>query len=85
MSSLQRKAREIIAHVEAKGCKGVSLRLQILDMKTRLVELDKVQRPGSSSSSALTLENIVRRAAKAVVQCSKKDGCLPERSVRIFL
>lgn len=84
MDSLQKKAREIISHVEAKGCQGVALRLQILDMKTRVVELDKVQKSGSSLSNVYALENIVRRAAKAVVQCSRKDGC-PDMDLRLMV
>ena len=74
--ALQKKAREIITYVESEGCKGIALRLHILDMKTRLVELDRIKaEPIPSKSSVQALENMLRRAAEAVVLSLQSDGC----------
>ncbi|KAI0084002.1 hypothetical protein BDY19DRAFT_998089 [Irpex rosettiformis] len=74
--ALQKKAREVITYVESEGCKGIALRLHILDMKTRLVELDRIKaEPVPSKSNVQALENMLRRAAEAVVLCLQSDGC----------
>ncbi|KAI0345216.1 hypothetical protein BDW22DRAFT_1011787 [Trametopsis cervina] len=74
--SLQKKAREVVVYVEGEGCKGIGLRLHILDMKTRLVELDRTKsEPVPSKSNVSALEGMLRRAAASVVQSLKNDGC----------
>ncbi|KAI0687176.1 hypothetical protein BC835DRAFT_1377336 [Cytidiella melzeri] len=83
--ALQKKAREVISHVEAKGCEGIGLRLHILDMKTRLVELDRIKsEPVPSKSSLMALNNMLRRAAEAVVLSLQSDGC-PDVNLRLMV
>jgi hypothetical protein len=83
--ALQKKAWEVVKQIEAGGCEDIGLRLHILDMRTRLVELDRIKAdPVPSKSSLFALESMLERAAKAVVASLQSNGC-PDIDLRLIV
>ena len=64
--------RSIVSHVESFGCTDLTLRLSILDLRTRYLELELLSRVDGVDSSALgKLEDMVHRARDDVVRYVK--------------
>ncbi len=64
----------VVEHVEKFGCSDTALKLRILDLKTRFVELEKAGESGSQTTTTRALHEGIRRLQKEVVKYGAENN-----------
>lgn len=66
---------DIVNHVDNIGCKDVILKLKILDLKTRMVELVKAGGSGVQNDVTKMLHESIRRRQEDIVRYGIENTC----------
>ena len=68
--------RMLVSYVESVGCMDLTLKLSILDLRTRFVELDTLSRAENTDSGDVRrLEELVREARDTVIRNVVEECC----------
>ncbi|PSR71195.1 hypothetical protein PHLCEN_2v12927 [Hermanssonia centrifuga] len=87
------QASRIIDYVQNRGCGDIMLKMKVLDLKTRLSELDKLteerDNPGRSGNSGKDrligkLKDMVLTAQEEMVEIVQKEGC-PDIELKLMI
>ncbi len=66
---------DVVNHVDNSGCSDVALKLKILDLKTRMVELVKAGGSGIQNDVTKMLHDSIRRRQEDIVRYGVENNC----------